>query len=131
MSAIEVRKGSSQIKYGPFTTGGALNLISTAIPQQFDGYVELLAGHDEYRRIHATAGNSSKNFGFLAETFQAKTDGFKELDSGGDTGFDKKDYVLKFRFNTNPNATVYQQLTFKFAQTFSRFRAVKSFFSEA
>ncbi|MCG8604917.1 TonB-dependent receptor [bacterium] len=117
MSGIEVRKGSSQIKYGPFTTGGALNLIATGIPNQFDGYVEILAGEDEHRRIHATAGNSFKNFGFVAETFQTKVDGFKELDGGGDTGFDKKDYLLKFRFNTNPDAKVYQQVSFKFTQT--------------
>ncbi|MFQ5651289.1 MAG: TonB-dependent receptor domain-containing protein [bacterium] len=117
MSGIEVRKGSSQIKYGPYTTGGALNLISTPIPGDFDGYLEILAGEDDTRRIHATAGNSFKNFGFVAETFQAKTDGFKRLDGGGNTGFDKDDYMLKFRFNTDEEAKVYQQLSFKFAQT--------------
>jgi Fe(3+) dicitrate transport protein len=117
MSGIEVRKGSSQIKYGPFTTGGALNLLSTAIPDQFDGSLEFVAGEDEHRRIHAQAGNASKNFGFLAETFQAKTDGFKELDGGGNTGFDKKDYMLKFRVNTNPEVQMYQQLSVKLSQT--------------
>ncbi|NBV73161.1 ferric citrate transporter FecA, partial [bacterium] len=29
MESIEVRKGSTQIKHGPFTTGGSLNYIST------------------------------------------------------------------------------------------------------
>ena len=32
MEAVEVLKGSSQIQYGPFTTGGAINMISNQIP---------------------------------------------------------------------------------------------------
>ena len=37
MQAIEVLKGSSQIQYGPYTTGGAINFVSTEIPQKFRG----------------------------------------------------------------------------------------------
>ncbi|VAW49071.1 Outer membrane receptor for Fe3+-dicitrate, partial [hydrothermal vent metagenome] len=32
MSGLEVLKGSSQIKYGPHTTGGVINYLSTLIP---------------------------------------------------------------------------------------------------
>ena len=32
MEALEILKGSSQIQYGPFTTGGAINMFSTSIP---------------------------------------------------------------------------------------------------
>ena len=35
MQAVEILKGSSQVQYGPFTTGGAINLVSTAIPDEF------------------------------------------------------------------------------------------------
>jgi Fe(3+) dicitrate transport protein len=117
MTGIEVRKGSSQIKYGPHTTGGALNLISTPIPAAFAGDFNLIAGDNDTRTIHAGVGDSYKNFGFLAETYQAKADGFKQLDGGGNTGFDKKDYMLKLRVNTNHTARVYQELTFKLGQT--------------
>ena len=34
MEAVEVRKGGSQIAFGPQTAGGALNLVSSSIPDQ-------------------------------------------------------------------------------------------------
>ncbi len=117
MNAIEVAKGSTQIKYGPFTTGGAINFISTQIPTTLSGNVNLYAGSFGTRTVGAHVGNSYDNFGFLVETFQSAADGFKELDSGGDTGYDKKDYLAKVRVNTNSMAPVYQSLTFKIGQT--------------
>ena len=44
MQGVEVLKGSSQIKYGPYTVGGAVNLISTEIPTSFKGFAQLSAG---------------------------------------------------------------------------------------
>lgn len=117
MQAIEILKGSSQIKYGPFTTGGAINLVSTSIPDELTGRVHLTGGSFGGRNMHVYAGNSHKNFGYLAETFQYSSNGFKELDGGGNTGFDKKDYLVKFRVNTNKDAKIYQSLTFKIGQT--------------
>ena len=117
MQAVEVRKGSSQIKYGPYTTGGAINLVSTQIPNEFSGHAEILAGGDENRTVHAHVGDSYKHVGFLVETYQAKSDGFKNLESGGPTGFDKKDFLAKIRFNTSRTASVYQAITAKISQT--------------
>ena len=117
MEAIEIRKGSSQIKYGPYTTGGALNLISTRIPFEFNGYLNITAGENNEHGIHAYAGDSYKNFGYLVETYQKKVNGFKNLDGGGSTGFDKKDYMVKIRFNSNPGAKYYNSLTLKIGQT--------------
>lgn len=114
---VEVIKGSSQIKYGPYTTGGAINIISTQIPESFSGKVTALAGSFQGRNLHAHVGNSHKNFGYVVETFQQSADGFKNLDGGGNTGFNKEDFLAKFRVNTNPDAKIYQSLTFKIGQT--------------
>lgn len=116
MEAIEIMKGSSQIKYGPYTTGGAINLISTPVPSDFSGHADFIAGSDGYKMLHANMGNSHKNFGYMVETLQYSADGFKELDNGGNTGFNKEDYLAKFKVNTNPNAPIYQSLTFKIGQ---------------
>ncbi|MFO8231600.1 MAG: TonB-dependent receptor [Longimonas sp.] len=123
--AVEVRKGSSQIKSGPYTTGGAFNMLSTPIPDDFSGQVNAIAGSDEERRLHAYAGDSFEHFGYVVETFQSGADGFKDItgfqnaDAGLDysTGFDKQDYLAKARVNTGTDARIPQSLTFTATRT--------------
>ena len=113
MEEVEVRKGSSQIKYGPRTNGGALNLISTSIPDDMRGYARASGGSHDSRKVHAVYGDQWKNLGWVLETYQSQTDGFKELDTGGNTGFDVQDYVGKVRVASSPDAARYQEVTFK------------------
>lgn len=117
INAIEVRKGSSAIRSGPRTTGGAINLISTPIPQQTSGQLNFAFGTDETMQAHAWAGGSGEQTGWLLETAQQQTDGFKRLDSGGDTGYVLEDYVAKFRINSAADATHYQSLEIKLGKT--------------
>ena len=117
MEALEVRKGSSQIKYGPRTNGGALNLISTRIPTDLALGGNLALGANSTRKLHLNLGDSYKNFGWVAETYQIATDGFKQLDGGGDTGFDVNDYMGKFRFNTSGDSRIYQEVEIKLGKT--------------
>lgn len=113
MEAIEILKGSSQIQYGPNTTGGAINMISSQIPNKFSSRVSIAAGNYNSRNTQVVIGNNFKNFGFVTDYFNYNSDGFKELDGGGNTGFDKSDYSAKFRLNTSIDAKTYQSLTFK------------------
>lgn len=117
MNGVEVMKGSSQVRFGPFTTGGAINFISTPIPGQFQGKVGVTAGNFGYRSVQTSVGNSFKNIGFVVESFNYGATGFKELPSGGDTGFNKSDYQAKVRVNTNASARNYQSLSFMVGQT--------------
>ena len=114
IESIEVTKGASTIKYGPSTIGGALNLISTSIPKEDSLNAELKFGEFNTKIAHVSAGTSTENAGFLLETYQAETDGFKQLDGGGDTGFDVEDYVAKLRLNTDKDAERYHEVEFKF-----------------
>ena len=113
MQAVEILKGSSQIQYGPNTTGGTLNMISTQIPSKFSGRASISAGNYDSRNTQLIIGDSYKNFGFVTDYFNYNSDGFKNLDGGGNTGFDKSDYLAKFRVNSNLDAKTYQSLTFK------------------
>ncbi len=117
MQGVEILKGSSQIRFGPYTTGGAVNMLSTQIPNEFSGRIHLLGGSFGGRNLHAFAGNSHENIGYMVETFQYSSNGFKNLDGGGNTGFDKKDYLAKVRINTDKDANIYQSLTFKIGQS--------------
>lgn len=117
MESLEVRKGSSQIKYGPITTGGVLNYVSTSIPSAFQLRSTVTGGGDATRKITADVGDSYRNFGWLVETFQFRNDGFKQLDGGGDTGVELSDYLAKFRVNTTPNERLYQEVEVKVGRT--------------
>jgi Fe(3+) dicitrate transport protein len=117
MESLEVRKGSSQIKYGPITTGGVLNYVSTSIPADFQLRTTLTAGGHNTRKLTASLGDSYGNVGWLLETFQLRNDGFKQLDGGGETGVDLKNYLAKVRFNTTPTPTLYQELEIKVGRT--------------
>ncbi len=115
MSSVEVLKGASILHQGPATVGGIVNLISTRIPDHSGGTVSLEAGEYGTYRVSANYGSSAENWGWLVETHQQESDGFKDIDnSNQDSGFDIEDYVVKARINTDASARVYQQLDFKF-----------------
>ncbi|MBO9490046.1 TonB-dependent receptor [Endozoicomonas sp. G2_1] len=97
-TAVEVFKGPAAIKYGPNTVAGALNLVTRQVPDASEGQVDLAVGSDSYKKAHAFYGNTIGDFGFLVEGIHLESDGFKELDGGGDTGFEKNDILVKFNY---------------------------------
>ncbi|MFL2524598.1 MAG: TonB-dependent receptor family protein [Candidatus Neomarinimicrobiota bacterium] len=113
MESIEVRKGSTQIKHGPFTTGGSLNYISTSIPTSKLNSVSLDIGSFGKRLMQVRSGDSMGNFAYLIELYSDRMDGFKELDGGGDTGYDKTDFMTKLRYSFSES----HALEFKYSMT--------------
>lgn len=117
MEAVEVRKGSAAVKFGPRTVGGALNMVSQSIPDDFSGFVDFKYGRDNLMSLHGLAGGSQENFGVVGEFYHTSSNGFKRLPMGQDTGFAVEDYLFKARINTDEDADIYQSLTLKLGKT--------------
>ncbi len=123
MEAVEIRKGSSTIKFGPRTTSGAVNLISSATPDTQE--IEALAayGTDNTQRLQGHYGdnltlNSGASIGFVVDASHDSTDGFKSIDIvGGDTGYSIQDIMGKVKFSTAANTDIYQSIELKIGAT--------------
>ena len=129
MSGIEVIKGSSQVKFGPHTTGGAINYLSTSVPTTEKMYSKSTFGQFNEIRNHTYFGNTEQHdsgkFGYLIEYYTRTNTGFKELDNRNnnipdlrgeaDTGFTKQEPMVKLFFE--PKTALYQRLELKFGHT--------------
>ena len=92
---VEVFKGPAATRHGPNTVGGAINLRTRAVPDDVDARVDLAAGLYGTTKVHAYGGFSSGRAGLLVEAVNLRSEGFKELDGGGPTGFDKNEAMVK------------------------------------
>ena len=125
MSGLEVLKGSSQIKYGPHTTGGVINYLSTPIPTKDTAYLKSTFGSFNEQRTHAYTGSTfdtnAGQFGVLIEGFKRQNDGFKTIDetpdfrNGDDTGFSKTDSIVKLSWE--PATEIYQRIELKYGNS--------------
>lgn len=110
MSRIEVTKGPSAIRFGPATVGGAVDMISEPFPAGRAAYVDIGGGSNMYGKLHARAAERREQWGVMAEYVHLQTEGFKKLDGGGDTGFDKDDIQVVGRLMSKPSAENYHTL---------------------
>lgn len=121
MSAFEILKGSSQVKYGPHTTGGVINYVSTPIPEEEVFYGKFIYGSDNSFTGHAHYGNTVDTehgrFGYLLELYYQSSDGFRSIQGHGDrnTGFQRIEPMLKLFWE--PDTALKQRFDFKFGST--------------
>ncbi|MFN5639238.1 MAG: TonB-dependent receptor family protein [Akkermansiaceae bacterium] len=116
MSGIEVLKGSSQVRYGPHTTGGVINYLSTEIPDEQKFYSRTTYGTDNTFFNHTWFGDTEETkvgkIGYLLEMHGQISDGFRKVDgSNQDTGFDLVEPMLKMFWE--PNTALKQRIEFK------------------
>jgi len=96
MTGVEVFKGPAAIQYGPQTIGGAINLLSAPIASTPRGLLSVAGGSDGFGRLHTRYGGPlNAQWSAQGELVHRRSDGFKELDGGGDTGFDQTEALFK------------------------------------
>lgn len=117
---IEILKGSSQIAYGPQTNGGALNLISDNITNDFTGRFKASYGRFQSRKVQASVSDTKGKIGYLVKGTFFDSQGFKELPQNQNTGFNRGDYLAKLSFTTNESAKMPQSFLVKIAYTNER-----------
>lgn len=122
MSGIEFLKGSSQVKYGPQTTGGVVNYLSTGFPEAEGGNFYNRSTYGSYNTWfqHSWYGDTQDTavgrVGYLLELHGETSDGFRDIDgSSKDTGYQMLEPMLKLFWE--PETALKQRLEFKVGYT--------------
>lgn len=113
MVGVEVYKGPASIRFGPQTVGGALNFRTRSVPQTFESDIDVSLGNFGTAKGHGAVGVGTERIGVLLEAVHLQSDGFKKLDGGGKTGFDKNEVMLKARYATDSSAWARNELLLK------------------
>ena len=113
-SAVEILKGAPLLRYGPQTTGGVINMVSTPLPQSSTGRVRVMADERGSNDLHAWFGSGQAQWNWMLETVQRDGSGFKDIDRNGSDGdFRIEDYVAKLGWQSSSNGRD-QSLLLKF-----------------
>lgn len=103
MHAVEVLKGPAAISQGPYTIGGALNMVSTPIADRAKMDLFAEAGSDATQRLHVSAQQPlNDQVALLIDAHHWRSDGFQAIDrSDRNTGLSITDYTAKMRVRSN------------------------------
>lgn len=123
MAGIEVLKGSSQVRFGPHTTGGVINYLSTPVPEDHQFFLRTTYGSwDTFQgQIYfgdVVEGPGSSRFGYLLEAFYQTSNGYRSIDGApgvprsDETGFSVIEPMLKVFWE--PDSTLYQRFEAKY-----------------
>ncbi len=98
MHSVEIVKGPASTRFGPYTIGGAINLNTAPIPTASFNKATVELGDDKAHLLHIQHGQAIGRVSYVLDGYQEKADGFKQLDTGGDTGFDIGALTGKLRY---------------------------------
>ncbi len=95
MVGVEVFKGPAATRHGPQTVGGAVNLLTRGTPSAPLGRLDVAVGSFGSLKAHGYAGTGGDRGGVVVEGVHLQSQGFKELDTGGPTGFGRSEFMAK------------------------------------
>jgi Fe(3+) dicitrate transport protein len=116
MAAVRVVKGPAAIAYGPHTVAGAIDFVSTGIPDEPSAMVDAAFGQYLSRKLHLRLGASEGKLGVVVEGVHLANEGFKHLDGtsgGGDTGFARNEWMVKGRYDLGQIGETWNELEVK------------------
>ena len=109
--SVEILKGPSAVSQGPQTIGGAINLISTPIPETNSGKFIQELGENGLARTHTYYGGTNGKLGALVEVHEHSSDGFDKIANiDEDTGFNKSDLMIKTRYQSGNHSLTFKML---------------------
>jgi Fe(3+) dicitrate transport protein len=106
MAGMDVVKGSSQIAAGPQTTGGAINFQSNPIDLAQRVKFRAALGSFGTGFAHSLVSTGTAKRSASIEWLRQHSDGFRQLDGGGPTGFDFNELVVKGQIRLNSRHVV-------------------------
>jgi Fe(3+) dicitrate transport protein len=114
MELVRIIKGPGAVSFGPQTIGGAIDLVTRSIPADEAGAIDLATGQYGYGKVHGYYGGSTGRAGYVIEGVHLRSTGFKEIDNGGgDTGFEKNEWMWKGRYQLSADPNASQQVGLK------------------
>lgn len=98
MVGVDIVKGPAALRFGPRTIAGAVDLHARAIPDRPTAFVDVAGGRFGYGKLHAVLGTSYRGFGVMLELARLQSNGFKQIDGGGNSGFRANDATLALSY---------------------------------
>ena len=103
---LEIFKGAASTRYGPNTIGGAINLVTRTFPKKLSGSIALGMGSFGTNTLHAWLGTPN----VVLEGSYLESSGFKKLDNGSPTGFQRFEVVSKLQQRFGSKHTIRAKL---------------------
>ena len=107
---IEVLKGPSAISQGPHTVAGAINFVTKPL-EETSNQIDVSFGSDEYYKVQGLLSGVEERTAWQLDLNSFGSAGFKDLDSGGDTGFVRSEANLKIQHDFDSKRE--QRIVFK------------------